>query len=168
MERMQGVFFMYKDEQLEQAEHYERKLQLVQAVRAENQANTQRIQHRNSIFYSVNGEAFPKESYDKSIYGVQNKEPYKSSSLLGLRICISVLLVFAYMGLKTGKIPTVSGINAKEIKADVAQDFSKVVVDYMKNILKDDKSFYFIVGLALIIPIIIGLTYVFATVYIGQ
>ncbi len=37
----------------------------------------------------------------------------------------------------------------------------------MKNILKDDKSFYFIVGLALIIPIIIGLVYVFATLYIG-
>ena len=35
----------------------------------------------------------------------------------------------------------------------------------MKNILKDDKSFYLIVGLALIIPIIIGLTYVFATIY---
>ena len=30
----------------------------------------------------------------------------------------------------------------------------------MKNFLKDDKSFYFIVGLALIIPMIIG--YVFA------
>ena len=34
----------------------------------------------------------------------------------------------------------------------------------MKNILKDDKSFYFIVGIALIIPVIIGITYVFATI----
>ena len=36
----------------------------------------------------------------------------------------------------------------------------------MKNILKDDKSFYFIVFIAMIIPIIIGLVYVFATLYI--
>lgn len=36
----------------------------------------------------------------------------------------------------------------------------------MKNILKDDKSFYFLVALALIIPIIIGIVYVFASVYI--
>ena len=36
----------------------------------------------------------------------------------------------------------------------------------MKNILKDDKSFYFIVGMALLIPVIIGLVYVFATIYI--
>lgn len=35
----------------------------------------------------------------------------------------------------------------------------------MKNFLKNDKSFYFIVGLALIIPIIIGITYIFATIY---
>jgi len=37
----------------------------------------------------------------------------------------------------------------------------------MKNILKDDKSFYFIVGMALLIPVIIGLVYVFATTYTG-
>ena len=37
----------------------------------------------------------------------------------------------------------------------------------MKNILKDDKSFYFIVGLALLVPVIIGLVYVFATTYVG-
>ena len=36
----------------------------------------------------------------------------------------------------------------------------------MKNILKDDKSFYFIVGMALLIPTIIGLVYVFATIYL--
>ena len=126
--------FMYKDEQLERAERYERKLQLVQAIRVENQANAQRMHHRNNIFYATGGETLQKESYDKSLNGVPNKEAYKSSSLLGLRICISVLLVFAYMGLKTGKIPTVSGINAKEIKAYVTRDFSKVVVDYMKNI----------------------------------
>ena len=35
----------------------------------------------------------------------------------------------------------------------------------MKNILKNDKSFYFIVGMALLIPIIIGLVYVFAIIY---
>lgn len=37
----------------------------------------------------------------------------------------------------------------------------------MKNILKDDKSFYFIVGMSLLVPIIIGLVYVFATIYIA-
>ena len=36
----------------------------------------------------------------------------------------------------------------------------------MKNILKDDKSFYLIVGIALIVPVIIGITYVFSV--IGQ
>ena len=36
----------------------------------------------------------------------------------------------------------------------------------MKNILKDDKSFYFLVGMSLVIPIIIGLAYVFAIMYI--
>ena len=36
----------------------------------------------------------------------------------------------------------------------------------MKNILKDDKSFYFIVAIALLIPIIIGLVYVFSVIYI--
>ena len=36
----------------------------------------------------------------------------------------------------------------------------------MKDIMKDDKSFYFIVGMALLIPIIIGLVYVFATIYL--
>ena len=35
----------------------------------------------------------------------------------------------------------------------------------MKNILKDDKSFYFIVGISLIIPIIIGIVYIFAVMY---
>lgn len=35
----------------------------------------------------------------------------------------------------------------------------------MKNFLKDDKSFYFIVGLALIIPMIIGIVYVFSVIY---
>lgn len=35
----------------------------------------------------------------------------------------------------------------------------------MKNILKDDKSFYFLVGISLIIPIIIGIVYVFAVMY---
>ena len=34
----------------------------------------------------------------------------------------------------------------------------------MKNILKDDKSFYIIVGLALIIPVIIGIMYVFTAI----
>ena len=34
----------------------------------------------------------------------------------------------------------------------------------MKNFLKDDKAFYFIVGIALLIPIIIGLTYIFVFV----
>ena len=125
---------MYKDEQLERAERYERKLQLVQAVRAENQANEQRMQHRNHIFYATGGDPLLKESYDKRLNDIPDKEAYKSSSLLGLRICISVLLVLAYMGLKDGKIQAVSGINAKEIKAYVTQDFSKVVVDYMKNI----------------------------------
>ena len=134
MKACKGYFFMYKDEQLERTERYERKLQLVQAVRAENQANEQRMQHRNHIFYSLGEETLAKEAYDKSLNGVPNKEAYKSSSLLGVRICISVLLVLAYLGLKSGKIPAVSGINAKEIKAYVDQDFSKVVVDYMKNI----------------------------------
>lgn len=36
----------------------------------------------------------------------------------------------------------------------------------MKDILKNDKSFYFIVGLSLIIPIIIGIIYVFAIIYL--
>ena len=36
----------------------------------------------------------------------------------------------------------------------------------MKNILKDDKSFYFLVALVLIIPIIIGIVYVFSVIYI--
>lgn len=36
----------------------------------------------------------------------------------------------------------------------------------MKDILKNDKSFYFIVGLSLIIPIIIGIIFVFATIYL--
>ncbi len=36
----------------------------------------------------------------------------------------------------------------------------------MKEILKNDKSFYFIVGISLIIPIILGIVYVFATLYI--
>ena len=36
----------------------------------------------------------------------------------------------------------------------------------MKDRLKNDKSFYFIVGLSLIIPIIIGIIYVFATIYL--
>ena len=36
----------------------------------------------------------------------------------------------------------------------------------MKDILKNDKSFYFIVGLSLIIPIIISIIYVFATIYL--
>lgn len=36
----------------------------------------------------------------------------------------------------------------------------------MKEILKNDKSFYFIVGVSLIIPIILGIVYVFATLYI--
>ena len=38
--------------------------------------------------------------------------------------------------------------------------------DIMKNILKDDKSFYFLVALALIIPIIIGIVYVLSVIYI--
>ena len=36
----------------------------------------------------------------------------------------------------------------------------------MKEILKDDKSFYFIVGMAMLIPTRIGLVYVFAKIYI--
>ena len=36
----------------------------------------------------------------------------------------------------------------------------------MKEILKNDKSFYFIVGISLIIPIILGIVYVFGTLYI--
>ena len=36
----------------------------------------------------------------------------------------------------------------------------------MKNILKNDKSFYFIVGIAMIIPVILGLVYMFAVMYI--
>ena len=36
----------------------------------------------------------------------------------------------------------------------------------MKDIMKDDKAFYFIVGMALVIPIIIGMVYIFATIYL--
>ena len=36
----------------------------------------------------------------------------------------------------------------------------------MKEILENDISFYFIVGLSLIIPIIIGIVYIFATLYV--
>ena len=36
----------------------------------------------------------------------------------------------------------------------------------MKEIIEIDKSFYFIVGLSLIIPIILGLVYVFSVIYI--
>ena len=35
----------------------------------------------------------------------------------------------------------------------------------MKNILKNDSAFYFIVGISMIIPIIIGFIYVFALIY---
>ncbi len=35
----------------------------------------------------------------------------------------------------------------------------------MKEIIENDKSFYFIVGLSLIIPIILGLVYVFSVIY---
>ncbi len=35
----------------------------------------------------------------------------------------------------------------------------------MKKILESDKSFYFMVALALIIPLIIGLAYTFAVFY---
>ena len=37
----------------------------------------------------------------------------------------------------------------------------------MKNILKDNKSFYFIVGLAIAIPVIIGTAYTFVTLFLG-
>ena len=36
----------------------------------------------------------------------------------------------------------------------------------MKEIIENDKSFYFIVGLSLINPIILGLVYVFSVIYI--
>ncbi len=36
----------------------------------------------------------------------------------------------------------------------------------MKEILENEKSFYFIVALSLIIPIMLGIIYVFATIYI--
>ena len=36
----------------------------------------------------------------------------------------------------------------------------------MKDILKDDKSYLFIVGVALVIPVIIGLVYVLTSIYI--
>lgn len=37
----------------------------------------------------------------------------------------------------------------------------------MKNILRDNKSFYFILGISLFIPIIIGLAYLITTIYFG-
>ena len=132
--KRQGVFFMYKDQQLEQAERYERKMQLVQAVRAENQANRQRLQHRNRIFYHTTEESLPTDFQDAETNFEQNRYASKNYSFLGLRIGISILCILACSALKYGKIHDFAGINAKEIKAYVAQDFSKVVVDYMKNI----------------------------------
>ena len=125
--------FMYKDKQIDQAERYERKMQLVQAVRSENQANRQRIQHRNHIFYQGNGEVVPLEAYDMVLDTQPKNGMHIGRSFLGLRICVSVLCVFAFWGIKTEKIQGYAGVDAKEIKAYVAQDFSKVVVDYMKN-----------------------------------
>ncbi len=36
----------------------------------------------------------------------------------------------------------------------------------MKNILKDDKLFYTFIGMTLIIPVILGIVYVFSVIYI--
>ena len=126
--------FMFRDEQLEQTELYERKMQLVQAVRAENHANKQRIQHRNNIFYSSNDLSVSSVPYDNNVDTQQKNSMYIRKSFLAIRICISVFCVVAFWSIKNGKLQGIVGVNAKEIKAYVAQDFSKVVVDYMKNI----------------------------------
>ena len=128
----EGYFFMYKDEHLEQMERYERKLQLVQAIRAENQANQQRIQHRSSIFYN-HSEPIPNEPYQNTKDELPNNIAFQAPSFFGLRIGISLLGVVFFVALKYGKIQDFAGVNAKEIKAYVEQDFSKVVVDYMKD-----------------------------------
>lgn len=125
---------MYKDNQRENQERYERKLQLVQAVRAENQANQQRIQHRNHLFYNIETENPSNEINENINQNPSLQIPSKGRSYFGLRVCISAFCVLSFWCLKQGKIQEVAGIGTKEIKACVAQDFSKVVVDYIKNL----------------------------------
>lgn len=123
---------MYSGYESEQAERYERKLQLVQAVRAENQANQLRIQHRNNLFYNMDGEYSGKTNYDTDVRDSVTPQ-LKWRSFFGVRLFLSALCVLCFWGLKQGTIKDIAGLNAKEIKAYVSQDFSKVVVDYMKN-----------------------------------
>lgn len=120
-----------RNSQRQNEERYERKLELIQTVRAENQANQERIRHRNYVFYNVTGDNSPNAPNE----GIQEDSMplSKWQPMLGIRVCISALCVLSFWGLKEGKIQNLAGLNAKEIKAYVAQDFSKVVVDYMKN-----------------------------------
>lgn len=125
---------MYHSEsQRTETERYERKLQLIQAVRAEHQANQQRIRHRNHLFYNTDMEDVVRENAGNGRNPDTGLQSTGRTGSLALRACISLFCVLSFWCLKNGKIEAVAGIGAEEIKTYVSQDFSKVVVDYMKN-----------------------------------
>lgn len=121
---------------------YERKLELIRAIREENRSNIARMNHRESILYGCTSKQSEKTSYQSGGYGVKPVESvteeaelafFKPGSSFLFRSFVAVALVMLFMGLKMEKIDPFLGVTDKKIENLVKEDFSKMVVDYMKD-----------------------------------
>lgn len=118
--------------------HYEKKLELVRAIREENRTNEARMNHRENIFYGYSkphqygGVSFEKQniSNDKT---ADMEDIYKFKNSLILRMIVAVLAVLLFAGIVKGQQRAFFGITETDIKQYIQEDFSKQVVDYLAN-----------------------------------
>lgn len=121
---------------------YERKLELVRAVREENRSNIARMNHRESILYGCTSRTIEPLGYQSGSYGTKAMESVGQESELDnfkvgngffVRSMAAIALVVVFWGMKEDKIAPVFGITDSKIVSYVKEDFSNKVVDYMKD-----------------------------------
>ncbi|MBR1691471.1 MAG: hypothetical protein IJ711_01715 [Lachnospiraceae bacterium] len=142
---------MYGSSKNAPEEQYERKLALVKAVREENRMNLERIGRRHHLFYGGEqrmpangrygkdrgyGEAYTQDAmYDagEGDEGTQRQEVVSAAQFFAVRILFAAAGVALFWGIKHHRLDVPVQLADADVKEYLAEDFSKQVVDYIKD-----------------------------------
>lgn len=144
---------MYQERKQETTDaEYERKLQLVRAVREENRMNLERVKRRSHLLYGDGQETtasvmrsqntgymdpdFGFRTYgDRSAgeNGAFDESMEVRPIFFALRMIVAVICMLFFWAVREKKLPLPLHLEEKAIKETIAEDFSKQMVDYIED-----------------------------------